>query len=401
MAEARHGIRSIVRIGYDGRVYKTFRGTDRQQRFENEIKVLNELEARECDFVPRILSFSESTLTLVTTGCGKPPKKIPQSRVDQIFQELRQDFGVIHSDPTAKNITFDPSRKKFCVVDFEQATIEGSPAEHRPATRLHWAGKTKSGIRKEKNEDSLALFCSKDQWVFEDLDQAAPKELVDNNAFFIVSDGMGGHAGGATASKLTIEELHRIFQAKVGDLTEAGTPSSMMESAILAIHTHVNKAAQTTPELQGMGATVVCSWFNGNQLHIGHIGDSRLYRFRNNQLEQLTEDHSLVGKLVQKGKLTEEEARNHPRRNVLTQAIGGGCGLIYPQIEGRNVHPGDWYIICTDGVIDGLWDFQIEQELLVGVIANSPPEEVAQTLLNTAFDNAGRDDTTLFVIRVE
>ena len=400
MRIAKDGIRSIVRIGYDGKVHKTFRGTDKQQRFENEIQVLKELEARGCEYVPRVISFDCETLTLVTTNCGTPVQDMPKARCEQIFGDLKNHFGIIHDDAFARNITYDQHRGRFCIIDFELARIIGEPVEITPGASFSWSGMTKSGVRKPQNEDSLAVFSSEGEWSSMDLNQKL-KSNADTNLIFVVSDGMGGHSGGALASNLVVSELHRYIPAMLGPSNEAAAPSALMESAVHSLHANVLRTSQGRPSVSDMGATVVCGWFCKNQLHFGHVGDSRLYRFRNGKLKQLTKDHSFVGKLMQKGKLNEREARLHPRRNVLTQAIGAGCQFIHPEVGSHNVEAGDWYMICSDGIIDGLWDNHIEQEFLMAEVANSSAKKLAKTMLNRAYEAAGRDDTTLFVIRVD
>lgn len=120
--------RAVVRIGYDGRVHKTFRGPQAQERFDNEVRVLNYLEQRGCDFVPKLLSSDPETLQIVTTNCGAKVERLPEERLKQIFAEL-DSFGVRHDDPFLRNVTYRASDGRFCLIDFEFATIlEDGPA---------------------------------------------------------------------------------------------------------------------------------------------------------------------------------------------------------------------------------------------------------------------------------
>ncbi len=399
MKIAKDGIRSIVRIGYDGKVYKTFRGTGREERFKNEVAVLNELEVRGCDYVPRLIDSDEETLTLVTTNCGTPVEKMSDEKVDSIFEELKDKFGIVHDDPFLRNITYDAHRGRFCVIDFELAEILGVPIEASELPVLSWSGVSKSGKRKKKNEDSLSVFCSRHGWA-DEVSLLDKRSLQDGHLIFAISDGMGGHAGGEVASSLTVSQLHRYIPAMVGDEAPAA-PGALLESAIHSTHNHVVRAAEAYPEVHDMGATLVCGWFLRRELHLGHIGDSRMYRYRSGELTQLTADHSYIGKLVQDGKMTELQARMHPRRNVLTQAIGAGCQFIHPEVTHTDVKSGDWYIICSDGVIDGLWDKHIREAIANADEKNDTPEQLAKHLLTKAYREAGRDDTTLFAIHVE
>lgn len=398
MKIAKDGIRSIVRIGYDGKVYKTFRGTDKEERFKNEIRVLQELEARGCDYVPRVIEFEEDTLTLVTTNCGSPVEKLPDSRIEEIFSELTENYGVVHDDPFLRNITYDSHRGRFCVIDFELAEIRGAPIDVESVTSLTWSGLSRSGNRKEQNEDAMSVFSIQDGWANRE-EMKDERAMESGNLIFAVSDGMGGHAGGAIASELVVNELHRFIPALMGDDSGSGSPSSVLERSIHDLHAHVQNYAATRPAISSMGATVVCGLFCNRELHFGHVGDSRLYRFRRGKLDQLTQDHSIIGKLYHEGKINEMEARTNPRRNILSQAIGAKCQFVHPQVGSSNLEKGDWFMICSDGIIDGLWNKQIEEEFLMADVTNASPADVAENLLKHAYEAAGKDDTTLFVIR--
>jgi tRNA A-37 threonylcarbamoyl transferase component Bud32 len=123
--------RATVRIGYDGRVHKTFRGPLARERFENEVRVLRHLEARGCEFVPRVLEADPETLYLVTTNCGGRVEHLGEERMKEIFEEL-ESYGVRHEDRFVRNITYRTSDGRFCVIDFEFATILGSGEGLKP-----------------------------------------------------------------------------------------------------------------------------------------------------------------------------------------------------------------------------------------------------------------------------
>ena len=127
MRNLKDGIRSLVKIDFYGNVHKYFRGTDKEERFATEIKILKALEERGCTNVPQYIESDESELHLVTTNCGSPAPDISQKKCDMLFQELEEKFGVRHDDPFARNITYDQKAGQFCIIDFELATLLDQP----------------------------------------------------------------------------------------------------------------------------------------------------------------------------------------------------------------------------------------------------------------------------------
>jgi tRNA A-37 threonylcarbamoyl transferase component Bud32 len=132
MQQVKHTQRATVRLGYDGRVHKTFRGADAEQRFANEVRVLQHLEQRGCPFVPRLLEADPHSLKMVTTNCGQRVTQLSEARMKELFAEL-ESYGVRHDDPYLRNVTYRPSDGRFCLIDFEFATILDEPADHAPA----------------------------------------------------------------------------------------------------------------------------------------------------------------------------------------------------------------------------------------------------------------------------
>lgn len=122
-------LRATVRIGYDGRVHKTFRGPNAQERFDNEVRVLQHLEKKGCTFVPKLLEFDPEELKIVTTSCGRRVERLDEARMKELYDELLP-FGVRHDDAELRNVTYRQTDGRFCLIDFEFATIlpEGSPA---------------------------------------------------------------------------------------------------------------------------------------------------------------------------------------------------------------------------------------------------------------------------------
>jgi tRNA A-37 threonylcarbamoyl transferase component Bud32 len=128
MRNLKDGIRSLVKIDFYGNVHKYFRGTDREERFANEIRILKALEQRGCDYVPRYIDSDEAELHLVTTNCGSPAPDISEKKSDQLFAELEEKYGVRHDDPFSRNITYDTKEGRFCIIDFELATLLEDPS---------------------------------------------------------------------------------------------------------------------------------------------------------------------------------------------------------------------------------------------------------------------------------
>ena len=143
-----------------------------------------------------------------------------------------------------------------------------------------------------------------------------------------------------------------------------------------------------------MGTTLTMAWLTPGWLYFGHIGDSRLYHLpAGGGIGQLTHDHGHVGWLRRQGRITEREARAHPMRNALHQALGAEHQFIEPQFGVLPCAPGDRFLLCSDGLIEGLWDRQLEE-----IIRQPDPTPVAQRLLNAALERAGRDNITALVV---
>jgi protein phosphatase len=149
-----------------------------------------------------------------------------------------------------------------------------------------------------------------------------------------------------------------------------------------------------------MGATLSLGWFTPQWMYFAHLGDSRIYYLpREGKLTQVTHDHSHVGWLRRKGQLNEREARSHPRRNALNQALGAGHQFIEPHVGAVGHQPGDRFLICSDGLIEGLWDRQLE-ELLRLTAAERAGRTPAHLLVEESVKNSGRDNTTAVVIEI-
>lgn len=414
MQEAKNTQRALVRIGYDGSVYKWYRASDAKSRFENELKVLNYLEERGCEFVPRVLDYDRDELKLVTSNCGGRVEQMSDEKLKKIFAEL-EEYGVRHDDPFLRNITYRTSDSRFCVIDFEFATIlddstdadvtEGAATSAAtPAVDnllFRWSGLTDRGRFRPNNEDAfLSLAFNSRDFYYLGRNGEAHTEGMDY--VFAVSDGMGGERSGEFASRFTIDNITKLLPRRFS-LNAANRRSGIracLQELFLGIHMQLTSLGKTYQEGHNMGATLSLIWHAQGWLYFAHIGDGRIYQFmREGGVRQLTDDHTHVGWLRRKGELNERQARMHPRKNVLTQALGAGNQTIKPQLGEIRCEAGDTFVLCTDGVIDGLWDRRIE-ELINRPSENLAPLPPAERLVRTAVAESGKDNATAIVLEV-
>lgn len=206
---------------------------------------------------------------------------------------------------------------------------------------------------------------------------------------FAVADGMGGHLAGEVASKIAIDAVKLLADGR------EGASFSALRSTVLSAHEAIAAHAAEHPECAGMGTTLSMMWRGGRYMYISHVGDSRIYRFREGKLEQITQDHSLVAELVRGGLITPEEARNHPRRNIITRALGTK-GDNTPDLLAADTQKGDIWLLCTDGLTGMVGDGRIE-----GVLASCPKklETAANRLISLALSAGGSDNVTLILYR--
>lgn len=200
-----------------------------------------------------------------------------------------------------------------------------------------------------------------------------------------VADGMGGHKGGEVASTSARDDLLRELEGK--------TPSvAALSGAIEEVNRQIYHQQEHDDALTGMGTTLSVLWMSDNFVYIGHVGDSRVYLLRDGEFKQMTLDHSLVEQLVREGVLTEEEAQNHPMRNIITRAIGTDESVeVDVVVEERR--KGDLWLACSDG-LHGL----VDDRQMRDVLRQYAPEKAADVLLKAALDAGGRDNVTLVIV---
>jgi len=401
MHEIKDTVRSTVHIGFDGRVHKTFRGTDADKRFAREVEVLKYLEACGCEFVPQVIEYDEEKLYLVTTNCGQPADAISEEKTAMLFRELREEFGVAHGDEYSRNITYDPKRGRFCVIDFELAEIverHDAPEGGGPRGKtLRWSGESRSGSRKEENDDTFVIFACKDE-KGERMPDSGNGTLAGRDIVFAVSDGMGGGQAGHQASRLILIKLSRFIPRTL--IGAARAPDdyflSCLAYAVEQVHRELNRQGAEDPTLTGMGATLSLAWFSPGRVHCAQIGDSRIYRYRAEKMVQLTRDHTFAHAQLRRGEITERQFRAHPRRAALCEVLGGQHAKAMPDLFTEKTEPGDRYLLCTDGLIDGLWDWKIAEAFAAG----GSVDAVRARLLEGAVAAAGVDDTSLVVVEL-
>jgi protein phosphatase len=269
------------------------------------------------------------------------------------------------------------------------------------APDLRWSGLTHIGRYRPNNEDAF-LALKFDGHDVNHLGKTGQASLRDADFVFAVSDGMGGAKSGEFASRIAVDRITRLLPRsfRLSAAGMAGGFTEVLSELITAIHADLEKLGSSYSECAGMGATLSLCWFRPQWMYFGHVGDSRIYFLpKAGGLTQVTHDHSHVGWLRRKGELNEREARTHPRRNALQQSLGAGTQFFEPQIGAVAYGPGDRFLICSDGLVDGLWDRQIE-EIIRGNPSGADSPGVAQRLVEYAVQNSGRDNTTALVVDV-
>jgi protein phosphatase len=244
---------------------------------------------------------------------------------------------------------------------------------NKEKTKMKVISKTHVGMVRNNNEDSL---------------------LVREPYLFAVADGMGGYSAGEIASRETL----KAFELATHQLRHGGecAPEVVLATAFDRANYHTYKMAHNNEAFKGMGTTLTALYLPGDKTaYAAHVGDSRLYLYRNNTLSQITKDHSYVAGLLAEGKITDNEAFNHPKKNMLLQALG-----VEESIQTDIIHfaleQGDLLLLCSDGLSDMLQDVEIAH-----ILEKDDFEEAAKDLLEQSLDNGGKDNISLIMIAIE
>lgn len=257
--------------------------------------------------------------------------------------------------------------------------------EQHDRLEIEAAGATDVGMKRRLNEDVVVLDTG--------------------NEVYVVADGMGGHAAGEVASKIATDEIMRAYEAGLEDADDTwpvhwasslSAGANQIVDAIISGHHRVTEEMNNDANLKGMGTTVVVAVHPPGQgkLVVCHVGDSRAYRLRDGALSLLTSDHSWVHEQVTAGFLTEESARTHPLKNVVTQALGGSSEPKVDVLE-TEVEDGDLYLLCSDGLNSMLTDHEIAGFLFEG----GTLEEVCGNLIEGANQRGGNDNISVILLR--
>jgi len=245
-------------------------------------------------------------------------------------------------------------------------------------------GLTDTGRVREANEDRI--------------------HLNDDDRLYVVADGMGGHAAGEIASGIAVESVNDfiIHTRRDRELTwpyaydeKLSYDGNRVQTAVRLANNRIRDAVEEESAYQGMGSTVVTLLVTGRRATIGSVGDSRVYRMRQGELELLTNDHSWVNEQMQEGMLTEEQARTHPFRNVVTRALGSDV-TVQVDIRSEQIEDGDCYLLCSDGLTGMLEEGEITG--LLNGLSSLTVESACRRLVDAANAQGGNDNISVVLL---
>jgi len=252
------------------------------------------------------------------------------------------------------------------------------------SAKLEIANQSDVGLKRPHNEDST---------------------ITDGrNGIVILADGMGGYKAGEVASALAVTNilfgitngLKKLKGAQIDESTGFYNESLLIRNAITHANSVIYNTAKADPQCQGMGTTIVVGLFHNNVLSIAHVGDSRLYRIRNNELQQVTKDHSLIQELIDRGLYTPEEAHANTPKNLVTRAMGIEADVDVDVVE-EAVLPDDIYLLCSDGLTDLVKDEEIHLTLSK---YSANLAQTADELVKFANKRGGKDNTSIILVRI-
>jgi len=236
------------------------------------------------------------------------------------------------------------------------------------------------GCLRQNNEDSFGYWEPEDD-----------QQFLRKGRLAVVADGMGGYEGGQEASRLAVETLVEVYRDYGGD-----DPQAALVEALQTAHEQIREYSFAHPELRGMGTTCTAAAIVQDALYYVHVGDTRLYLIRDGQITRVTRDHSYVGRLVESGMISPEEAEHHPQRNILTAALGTNPDLIMDSPgQPEPLRPEDVLLICSDG----LWG-QVRDSEILDAVENKSAEQTGRRLIELARERGGPDNITVEVLRL-
>jgi protein phosphatase len=239
--------------------------------------------------------------------------------------------------------------------------------------------RTDAGKVRNLNEDSYAALPEK--------------------AFFVLADGMGGHAHGEVASAIAVETLQTAYQQAPAPTLEAWTsaglaPLEYLAAAIQKANMQIRERAAQDASFKSMGTTIVAMHFLGDKAVVGQVGDSRIYRFREGTLTQIGEDHSLLNEYIKLGIVKKSQAANFPLKNIILRALGLADKL-EADVYFTEVQPGDRFLLCSDGLTD-----MVEEQRIAEILAAEGATDLASVLVDEALAEGGSDNVTVLVLGI-
>jgi serine/threonine protein phosphatase PrpC len=260
----------------------------------------------------------------------------------------------------------------------EQASSEVTSTPERRLI-LRAALRSDVGLVRSENQDFGTYTTSEEE-----------RECAAGGRLLIVADGMGGHRGGATASRLAAETVKAQYLG-----SDSGDIPQVLRESLSRANARIYSEAQSNPDLRGMGTTTSVLAVKNHEGWLAHVGDSRIYMVRDGDIRQLTDDHSLVATMVREGLLTMQEAETHPRRNVLQRSMGVAEDVEIDVRGPIELREGDTFILCSDGLHGVVKEDELKE------VARLPIEAAADEYLRRALDRGAPDNVTVIVARVE
>lgn len=242
--------------------------------------------------------------------------------------------------------------------------------------RLRYGFRTDRGLKRQLNEDHCNVLVGY---------SGVPP-------CFVIADGMGGHKCGDVASKQAVDSVCKHLLIADWETSEI---SELLKNIIIDVNKELYQYSMLDESTQGMGTTLIITALKNNKLYIGHVGDSRVYLIRDNSIQKMTSDHSFIEELIKNGTITKDEAINHPKRNVITRAVGYEHDLQVDTYE-IDVLENDEILVCTDGLTNML----SEEEILEIIINAENPQVACDTLIENANNKGGEDNITVIVGKI-
>ncbi len=316
---------------------------------------------------------------------------LPKESLSQRIRSRLSLFWPIASSKTNGHAVLSRQNKKVVITQNNEEPVvlqAGQSAQMGSASLtllpdLTIAAESNVGKKRANrpNQDAIGLFSET---------PVQTPDILKKGMLFVVADGMGGAAGGDEASQIAVETTMKDYYASADpDIKRS------LEHSIQAANVQIYKRGHEELDVWGMGTTIVAAVIQGSQLVVAHVGDSRAYLFRQGQFKQLTTDHSLVQSLLDAGLITIEEARRHPRPNILSRNLGGEP-TVHPDLQTQTLKERDVVLLCSDG----LWGVLCEQDIS-DVLQGQESHQAAHTLIEMANEHGGPDNISVIVLHVE